>query len=76
MPDSMRSRRLVTWAKLPQDRELDAMDRVALGADQEDGVGGERDPVLEELAAGANWFRRLMGAGALGWIGVTLSGSR
>jgi hypothetical protein len=30
---------------------------------------------LEELAEGANWFRRLLGAGVLVLLGVRLSGS-
>jgi hypothetical protein len=29
---------------------------------------------LEELASGVNWFRRLLGAGALAWIVVGLAG--
>jgi hypothetical protein len=30
---------------------------------------------LEELAAGANWFRHLLGAGALVWLGIRFSGT-
>jgi hypothetical protein len=31
---------------------------------------------LEELAAGANWFRRGLGAGTLVLVGISLSGTR
>jgi hypothetical protein len=31
---------------------------------------------LEEALGGANWFRRLVGAGALVWLGVSLAGRR
>ncbi|MDQ6804125.1 MAG: hypothetical protein M3065_03980 [Actinomycetota bacterium] len=29
---------------------------------------------VEEIVGGANWFRRLMGAGALVWLGTQLAG--
>jgi hypothetical protein len=29
---------------------------------------------VEEAAAGANWFRRLLGAGALVWLGTQVAG--
>lgn len=31
---------------------------------------------VEEAASGSNWFRRLLGAGALVWLGTQVTGAR